>query len=56
MGKPGIHNTYEDLRRAAAAHAMTVDATLAMIARTRAKDRDDHRAEYSDQLTADLAR
>jgi hypothetical protein len=56
MGKPGINITYEDVRRAADANAMTVDATLAMIARSGAKDRDDHPAEYSDQLPADLAR
>ena len=47
MGKPGINITYEDVKRAADANAMTVDATLAMIARTSDKDRGDHPAEYS---------
>jgi hypothetical protein len=46
MGKTGINITYEDVKKAADANAMTVDATLAMIARTSAQDRDDHPAEY----------
>ena len=46
MGKPGINITYEDVKRAADANAMTVDETLAMIARTSDKDRADHAAEY----------
>jgi hypothetical protein len=47
MGKPGINITYEDVKRAADANEMTVDATLAMIARTGAKDRGDHPGEYA---------
>ena len=56
MGKPGINITYEDMKRAADANAMTVDATLAMIARTSDKDRVDHPAEYHTQMTRDLSR
>ena len=47
MGKPGINITYEDVKRAADANGMTVEATLAMIAKTSDKDRGDHPAEYS---------
>ena len=46
MGKPAINITHEDVKRAAEANAMTVESTLAMIARTSAKDREDHPAEY----------
>ena len=46
MGKPEINITYEDVKRAADANAMTVDATLAMIALTSDKDRGDHPKEY----------
>jgi hypothetical protein len=46
MGKPEVNITYEDVKRAADANTMTVEATLAMIARTSDKDRDDHPAEY----------
>ena len=46
MGKPGINITYEDVKRAADANSMTVEATLAMIAKTSDKDRADHKAEY----------
>jgi len=46
MGKPEINITYEDVERAAAANKMTVDATLAMIARTSDEDRRQHPAEY----------
>jgi hypothetical protein len=56
MGKPGVNITYEDLKRAAAANAMTVDATLAMIAKTSDKDRGDHPAEYRAQMVSDLSR
>jgi len=56
MGKPGINITYEDVQRAADANGMTVDATLAMIARTSATDRGDHSAEYAAQMAVDLAR
>jgi hypothetical protein len=56
MGKPEINITYEDVKRAADANAMTVDATLAMIARTSDKDRGDHPAEYSAQTARDLGR
>jgi hypothetical protein len=46
MGKPGVNITYEDVKQAAEANGMTVEATLAMIARTADKDRGDHLAEY----------
>jgi hypothetical protein len=46
MGKPGINITYEDVKRAADANGLTVEATLAMIDRTSDKDRSDHPAEY----------
>ena len=46
MGKPGINITYETVKRAADANSMTVDETLAMIARTSDKDRGDHPHEY----------
>ena len=46
MGKPGVNITYEDIKRAAEANAMTVGETLAMITRTSDKDRRDHPAEY----------
>ncbi len=49
MGKPEINITYEDVKRAADANEMTVEATLAMIARTGDKDRGDHPAEYGAQ-------
>ncbi len=48
MGKPEINITYEVVKRAADANGMTVEATLAMIARTADKDRGDHPAEYGD--------
>lgn len=56
MGKPGTNITYEDVKRAADANAMTVDATLAMITRTSDKDRGDHPAEYRAQMARDLSR
>ena len=56
MGKPGISLTYDDVKRAADANEMTVDATLAMIATTAEKDRGDHPAEYSPQMARDLSR
>lgn len=46
MGKPGINITYEDVKKAADANDMTVEATLAMIIKTSDKDRGDHPAEY----------
>ena len=46
MGKPGVNITYEDVKAAAVANSMTIDATLAMIVRTSDKDRGDHPAEY----------
>lgn len=46
MGKPATNITYEDVKRAADANAMTIDETLAMIARTSDKDRNDHPSEY----------
>ena len=56
MGKPEINITYEDVKRAADANAMTVDATLAMIARTSERDRGDHPEEYGAQTARDLGR
>jgi hypothetical protein len=47
MGKPGTNITYEDVKKAADANGMTVEATLAMIARTSDKGRTDHPAEYA---------
>jgi hypothetical protein len=47
MGKPRVNITYEDVKRAADANRMTVDATLAMIAKTADKDRGDHPQEYA---------
>ncbi|MGZ6273229.1 MAG: hypothetical protein ACXWM8_02900 [Candidatus Limnocylindrales bacterium] len=46
MGKPAVNITYEDVKRAADANGMSVDATLAMIAKTASKDRADHPKEY----------
>jgi hypothetical protein len=56
MGKPGLNITYEDVKRAADANEMTVEATLAMIAKTGDKDRGDHPAEYSPEMARDLSR
>jgi hypothetical protein len=47
MGKPGINITYESVKQAADANGMTVDETLAMIARTSDKDRGEHPGEYA---------
>ncbi len=47
MGKPDINITYEDVKRAAAANDMTVEATLAMITKTAEHDRRDHPGEYA---------
>ena len=47
MGKPETNITYEVVKRAADANEMTVNDTLAMIARTADKDRDGHPAEYA---------
>jgi hypothetical protein len=47
MGTPDSNITYEVLKRAADANDVTVEATLAIIARTSEKDRADHPAEYS---------
>jgi len=52
MGKPDVNITYEVVKQAADADDMTVDATLAMIARTSEKDRADHPAEYAAAETA----
>ncbi len=46
MGKPDSNITYENVKRAADANGMTLDATLAMIARTSDKDRGDQPKEY----------
>jgi len=56
MGKPDINITYEVVRRAADANDMTVEATLAMIARTSDKDRGDHPAEYEGKMAGDHER
>jgi hypothetical protein len=47
MGKPGVNLTYEVVKQAADANGKTVDETLETIARTAAKDRSDHPAEYA---------
>jgi hypothetical protein len=47
MGKPEINLTYEDIKRAAADNDMTVEATLAMIAKTGEQDRSEHPGEYA---------
>ena len=47
MGKPDVNITYEAVKRAADANGMTVEATLAMIAKTADKDRHDHPEEYA---------
>jgi hypothetical protein len=47
MGKPNVNIVYEDVKRAADANGMTVEETLAMIARTADKDRGDHPEEYA---------
>lgn len=47
MGKPGVNIIYEDVKRAADANDMSVEATLAMIARTVDKDRAEHQDEYA---------
>ncbi len=47
MGKPEINITYENIKRAAAGNDMTVDATLAMIAKTAEHDRREHPIEYT---------
>ena len=49
MGKPGINITYEGVKRAADANRMTVEATLAMIAKTADKDSHDHPTEYAEK-------
>jgi hypothetical protein len=46
MGKPNVNITYEDIKRAADANNMSVTQALDTIARTAAKDRSDHPAEY----------
>lgn len=48
MGQPETNITYESLKRAADANGMTVEQTLAMIARTSEMDRADHPAEYTE--------
>jgi hypothetical protein len=46
MGKPNVNLVYEDIKKAADANGKTVGETLNTIARTAAKDRGDHPAEY----------
>jgi hypothetical protein len=48
MGQPETNITYESVKRAGEANGMTVEQTLAMIARTSEKDRADHPAEYAE--------
>ncbi len=50
MGKANI--TYEDVRKAADENGRTVDETLDIVARTAAKDRQEHPAEYSQGASA----
>jgi hypothetical protein len=47
MGKPGVNLVYDDIKKAAEANGKTVDETLETIAKTAAKDRGDHPAEYT---------
>ncbi len=47
MGKPDVNITYEVVKRAADANGMTVEESLATIARTADKDRGDHPHEYA---------
>ena len=47
MGKPNVNITYETVKAAADANGMTVEETLATIARTSDKDRGDHPDEYA---------
>ena len=47
MGKPGVNLVYDDIKKAAEANGKTVDETLETIAKTAAKDRGDHPAEYA---------
>ena len=47
MGQPDVNITYEDIKRAADANGMSVEATLEMIARTAEEDRRDHPEEYA---------
>lgn len=47
MGKPDANITYERVKAAADANGMSVDETLAMIARTADRDRGDHPDEYT---------
>jgi hypothetical protein len=46
MGKPDVNITYERVKRMADANGLTVEETIANIARTAAKDREDHPHEY----------
>ena len=47
MGKPGVNLIYDDIKKAAEANGKTVDETLETIAKTAAKDRGQHPAEYT---------
>lgn len=47
MGRPGVNITYEDIKRAADAHRMSVVQVLANIQKTAEKDRADHPQEYA---------
>ena len=46
MGKPDVNITYEDVKRMADANDLTVEETIANIARTAAKDREEHPHQY----------
>lgn len=48
MGRPNVNIVYEDVKRAADANNMSVSQALDNIARTAAKDRTDHPAEYEE--------
>ncbi len=56
MGKPAVNITFEVVKRAAEANAMTVEETLAMIVRTSDKDRGDHPSEYATSDAGDPGR
>jgi hypothetical protein len=47
MGKPGVNITYETVKAAADANGMSVEESLATIAKTADKDRGEHAEEYA---------
>jgi hypothetical protein len=52
MGKPDVNVTYESIKRAAEGNDMTVEATLAMIAKTGEQDQRQHPGEYPSEAPA----